>query len=304
MVGDDARVGPTGAPKSRFATTDGNAARAARAGRTAAGEGRRSAAARRSGVVAFLGGGDVGGDLTAAAAARATDATPVSGLPGSSVMVTPPFLRASALDAAARARARSTPRQEHRRRGESQQRPPGEPGGAPRDAQARELHPAVVQQVREPHARLVHRHLRGGSIPGPNATTNGGAVKSATHATSAVTSAGARHTRAASDASHSATHALSVVGGCSHAKVRSNVSHAIATAGARRAVEAAIQPPNLAANRRASRSRTSRRARSEDSVRRVSGLRTPTLLDTPSRTSRSPRASLHSKLAASANMNP
>ena len=59
------------------------------------------------------------GDLTAAAAARATDATPVSGLPGSSVMVTPPFLRASALDAAARARA---PRSAVARRGTSSPR--------------------------------------------------------------------------------------------------------------------------------------------------------------------------------------
>ena len=70
VVGDDACVGPTKAPGSRFATTDGNAARAARAGRTAAGEGRRSAAARRSGVVAFLGGGAAGGAAASCGRAR------------------------------------------------------------------------------------------------------------------------------------------------------------------------------------------------------------------------------------------
>ena len=50
-------------------------------GRTAAGEGRRSAAARRSGVVAFLGGGDVGGDLTAAAARARRTPRPSPGCP-------------------------------------------------------------------------------------------------------------------------------------------------------------------------------------------------------------------------------
>ena len=47
--------------ETRFACTDANASRAARAGRADAGEGRRSAMDRRSGVVAFLGGDRAGG---------------------------------------------------------------------------------------------------------------------------------------------------------------------------------------------------------------------------------------------------
>ena len=55
VLGDELGKGSANARGSRLcATTDGNASRAARTGRADASEGRRSAAARRSGVVGFL----------------------------------------------------------------------------------------------------------------------------------------------------------------------------------------------------------------------------------------------------------
>ena len=92
-------------------------------------------------------------------------------------------------------------------------------------------------------------------IDGPIRTSTGGTKKLVNQAINNVRSHPNVHTLATFDINHTAEHAFSVEGGCSQVNVRSNVMKNSAASGALAAALAAIHPPNLAANLRASCSR-------------------------------------------------